>query len=49
MTRPWTPIRLRGPGAPDPFVVVPQGTPFVSVRLEFRDGTQSDIVKFPAP
>lgn len=38
-----------GAGIPKPFIIVPNGTPYVTMRLTFRDGTQSDIVRFPAP
>ena len=32
-----------------PFIVVPRGTAFVTVEVSFRDGSRSDVVKFPAP
>ena len=38
-----------GKGIPKPFIIVPNGTAYVTIRLTFRDGTQSDIVRFPTP
>ncbi len=38
-----------GTNIPKPFIIVPKGTSYVTIRLTFRDGTRSDIVRFPTP
>ncbi len=37
------------PSDPLPYLEVPPDTGFVSIRLEFKDGSQSDVVRFDRP